>query len=72
MQSNWHALSMGSPTFAETADPQDMGTDAALDAFLVHGERHHAQLGTVLRLAHELRVERGSVAPRIYGAGRTA
>jgi hypothetical protein len=31
MQSNWHVLSMGSPTFAETADPQDMGTDAALD-----------------------------------------
>jgi hypothetical protein len=50
----------------------DLDNVAAVDAFILHGERHHAQLGTVLRLAHELRVERGSVAPRIYGAGRSA
>lgn len=50
----------------------DLDNLASLDAFILHGERHHAQLGTVLRLAHQLRVEKGDLAKRVYGARRHA
>jgi hypothetical protein len=50
-------------------DPENPVT---LDSFITAGERHHAQLGTVIRLAHQLRVEQGSQPRRVYGAGRSA